>query len=75
VIYNLGQFIKNLTVVNADWKAIWYNAVKRNWAITYYFTSVLIPCNEKKGMVYRALDEYKQYKIATFFCFLMTILG
>jgi hypothetical protein len=35
----------------------------------------LIPGNEKKGMVYRALDEYKQHKIATFFCFLMTILG
>jgi hypothetical protein len=47
VIYNLGQFIKNLTVVNADWKAIWYNAVKRNWAITY-FTLVLISGNENE---------------------------
>jgi hypothetical protein len=48
VIYNLGQFIKNLTVVNADWKEVGYNAVKRNWAITYYFTSVLIPGNENE---------------------------
>jgi hypothetical protein len=35
----------------------------------------LIPDNEKKGMVYRALDKCKQYKFSTFFCFLMTILG
>jgi hypothetical protein len=39
VIYNLCQLIINLTVVNADWKEVWYNAVKRNWTITY-FTSV-----------------------------------
>jgi hypothetical protein len=45
-------------VVNAHWKEVWYNAVKRNWAITY-FTSVLTPGNEKKIMVYRALDEQK----------------
>jgi hypothetical protein len=31
----------NLTVVNADWKEVWYNAVKRNWTITC-FTSVLL---------------------------------
>jgi hypothetical protein len=40
MIYNLCQLIINLTVVNADWKKVWYNAVKRNWTITY-FTSVL----------------------------------
>jgi hypothetical protein len=34
------SIIINLTVVNADWKEVWYNAVKRNWTITY-FTSVL----------------------------------
>jgi hypothetical protein len=39
VIYNLCQLIINLTVVNADRKEVWYNAVKRNWTITY-FTSV-----------------------------------
>jgi hypothetical protein len=32
--------IISLTVVNADWKEVWSNAVKRNWNITY-FTSVL----------------------------------
>jgi len=32
--------IINLTVVYADWKEGWCNAVKRNWTITY-FTSVL----------------------------------
>jgi hypothetical protein len=31
--------IINLTVVHADLKEVWYNAVKRNWSITY-FTSV-----------------------------------
>jgi hypothetical protein len=40
MIYNLCQLIINLTLVNADWKKVWYNAVKRNWTITY-FTSVL----------------------------------
>jgi hypothetical protein len=44
VIYNLCQLIINLiTVVNADWKEVWCNAVKRNWTITY-FTSVLLFC-------------------------------
>jgi hypothetical protein len=42
VIYNLRQLIINLTVVDAYWKEVWYNAVKRNWTITY-FTLVLIP--------------------------------
>ncbi len=32
--------IINLTVVYADKKEVWYNAVKRNWTIAY-FTSVL----------------------------------
>jgi hypothetical protein len=40
VIYNLCQFVINLTVVNVDWKEVWYNALKRNWTITY-FTLVL----------------------------------
>jgi hypothetical protein len=31
--------IINLTVVNADWKEVWYNAVRHNRNITY-FTSV-----------------------------------
>jgi hypothetical protein len=74
VIYNLCQFIKNLTGVNADWKEVWYNALKRNWAITY-FTLVLISGNEKKRLVCRAFYEYKQYKRFTFLSFLMTILG
>jgi hypothetical protein len=34
--------IINLTVVNADWKEVWYNAVKRNYTITY-FTWVVKP--------------------------------
>jgi hypothetical protein len=33
-----------LTVVNTHWKEVWYNAVKRNWNITY-FTSVLNQLN------------------------------
>jgi hypothetical protein len=33
--------IINLTVVNADWKEVWNNEVKRSWSITY-FTSVLL---------------------------------
>jgi hypothetical protein len=41
VIYNLCQLIINFTVVNADWKEVWYHAVKLNWTITY-FTSVLV---------------------------------
>jgi hypothetical protein len=36
-------------VVNADWKGVWCNAVKRNWTITY-FTSVLIPLEERIRM-------------------------
>jgi hypothetical protein len=43
VIYNLCQLIINLTVVNADWIEVLYNAVKLNWTITY-FTSVLLFC-------------------------------
>jgi hypothetical protein len=27
--------IINLTLVNADWKEVLYNALKCNWAITY----------------------------------------
>jgi tryptophan 2,3-dioxygenase len=46
MIYDLCQLIINLTVVNADWKEVWYNAVKRHWSITY-FTSVLIPLEER----------------------------
>jgi hypothetical protein len=38
------SIIINLTVVYADWKEVWYNAVKRNWIITY-FTSVLHDIN------------------------------
>jgi hypothetical protein len=33
--------IINLTVVCADWKEVWCNAVKRNWTITYLI-SVLV---------------------------------
>jgi hypothetical protein len=33
-------------VVNADWKEVWYSAVKCNGNITY-FTSVLIPPEER----------------------------
>jgi hypothetical protein len=28
--------IINLTVVNADWKEVLYNALKRNWTVTYF---------------------------------------
>jgi hypothetical protein len=38
--------IINLKVVNADWKEVWYHAVKRNRPITY-FTSVLIPLEKR----------------------------
>jgi hypothetical protein len=51
VIYNLCQLIINLTVVNTDWKEVCYNAVKRNWTITY-FTSVLTPQNLMKLYLY-----------------------
>jgi hypothetical protein len=27
--------IINLTVVYADWKEVWYNAVELNWTIPY----------------------------------------
>jgi len=33
--------IIHLTLVNADWKEVWYNGVKRNWTITN-FASVLL---------------------------------
>jgi hypothetical protein len=29
------------TLVDTDWKDVWFNVVKRNWTITY-FASVLI---------------------------------
>jgi hypothetical protein len=64
VIYNLCQLIINLTVVNADWKEVWYNAVKRNWTITY-FTSVLIIFQRKvlwqmpiKGAMQKCLEKF-----------------
>jgi hypothetical protein len=34
--------IINLTVVYADWKEVWHNAVKRNWTITYPKFSIRI---------------------------------
>jgi hypothetical protein len=48
VIYNLCKLIINVTVVNADWKEVWYNAVKRNWTITY-FISVYFVFNRSDG--------------------------
>jgi hypothetical protein len=30
----------NLTVVNADWKEVWYNAAKRSWSITYRISAL-----------------------------------
>jgi hypothetical protein len=49
VIDNFCQLIIHLTVENADWKEVWYHAVKRNGTITY-FTSLLIPLEERIRM-------------------------
>ena len=39
--------IINLTVVYADWKEVWCNAVKRNWTITYFTSVSLLNCNRR----------------------------
>jgi hypothetical protein len=59
VIYNLCQLIINLTVVNAAWKEVWYNAVKRNYTITYFLT-----CPPCFLFFYKAM----KYSLLRFFC-------
>jgi hypothetical protein len=53
----------NLTVVNADWKEVWYNAVKRICTITY-FTQVLNV--QKIDAMPRGILYFRKNKL---FCF------